>query len=99
MLHDALQTEGIVKFRVELVWKEGDENATSSIFLTSDGRVILQGRAISDEARRALALPTKGDMISVDPTPIHPIKNILQPIRPQPIRSHLKLPPPPLLLS
>jgi len=27
MLHDALQTEGIVKFRVELVWKEGDENA------------------------------------------------------------------------
>ena len=54
MLHDALQTEGIVNFRVELVWKEGDENAASSIFLTSDGRVILQGRAISDEERRAL---------------------------------------------
>ena len=77
MLHDALQAEGIVKFRVELVWKEGDENATSSIFLTSDGRVILQGRAISDEERRALALPTKGDMISVDRNLIHAIKEML----------------------
>jgi hypothetical protein len=37
-----------VKFRVELVW-EDDENAASSIFLTSDGRVILQGRAVSNE--------------------------------------------------
>jgi hypothetical protein len=77
MLHDALQTEGIVKFRVELVWKEGDENAASSIFLTSDGRVILQGRAISDEERWALALPTKGDMISVDRNLIRAIKDML----------------------
>lgn len=77
MLHDALQTEGIVNFRVELVWKEGDENAASSIFLTSDGRVILQGRTISDEERRALALPTKGDMISVDRNLIHAIKAML----------------------
>jgi len=50
---------------------------TSSIFLTSDGRVILQGRAISDEERRALALPTKGDMISVDRNLIHAIKEML----------------------
>jgi hypothetical protein len=65
-----------VKFRVELVW-EDDENAASSIFLTSDGRVILQGRAVSNEERRALALPTQGDMISVDRNLIRAIKEML----------------------
>jgi hypothetical protein len=65
-----------VKFRVELVWQD-DENAASSIFLTSDGRVILQGRAVSDEERRALALPTQGDMISVDRNLIRAIKEML----------------------
>ena len=49
----------------------------SSIFLTSDGRVILQGHAISDEERRALALPTKGAMVSVDRNLIHAIKEML----------------------
>ena len=66
-----------MKFRVELVWKDTEESAGSSIFLTADGRVILQGRAISDEERRALALPTKGDMISVDRNLIHAIKAML----------------------
>ena len=40
-----------VKFRVELVW-QGSEDAASSIFLTSDGRVILQGRRRLGEERR-----------------------------------------------
>ena len=35
-----------LKFRVELVWKD-EKEAASSIYLTADGRVILQGRAIS----------------------------------------------------
>ncbi len=35
-----------MKFRVELVWKEDEENAAASIYLTSDGRVILQGGAL-----------------------------------------------------
>ena len=35
-----------VKFRVELVWKDDDHNAASSLYLTTDGRVIVQGRAI-----------------------------------------------------
>jgi hypothetical protein len=65
-----------VKFRVELVLQE-EENAASSIFLTSDGRVILQGHAISDGERRALALPTQGDMISVDRNLIRAIKEML----------------------
>jgi hypothetical protein len=66
-----------LKFRVELVWKDTDESAASSIFLTSDGRVILQGRAVSHEERCALALPAEGDMISVDRNLIHAIKEML----------------------
>ena len=66
-----------MKFRVELVWKDDDKNAASSIFLTSDGRVILQGRSVSHEERRALALPAEGDMISVDRNLIHAIKEML----------------------
>jgi hypothetical protein len=69
--------ETTVKFRVELIWKDGDENAASSIFLTSDGRVILQGRAVSHEERRALTLPEAGDMISVDRNLIRAIKEML----------------------
>lgn len=67
----------IVKFRVELVWKGAEGNAASSIFLTADGRVILQGRAVSPQERRALALPAEGDMISVDRDLIRAIKEML----------------------
>ena len=65
-----------MKFRVELVWQD-DEHAASSIFLTSDGRVILQGRAVSAQERRELALPLEADMISVDRTLIRAIKDML----------------------
>ena len=50
-----------VNFRVELIWKESDDKDASSIFLTSDGRVILQGRSLSAEERdklRCRATPT-----------------------------------------
>jgi hypothetical protein len=66
-----------VKFRVELVWTDSEERAASSIFLTSDGRVILQGRAVSPQERTALALPADGDMISVDRNLIRAIKDML----------------------
>jgi hypothetical protein len=65
-----------VKFRVELVWTDAD-NAASSIFLTGDGRVILQGRTVSPHERAALALPAEGDMISVDRNLIRAIKDML----------------------
>ena len=65
-----------MKFRVELVWQDEDD-AASSIFLTADGRVILQGRAISPQERQALALPAEGDMISVDRDLIRAIKDML----------------------
>jgi hypothetical protein len=65
-----------LKFRVELVWE--DEGATaSSIYLTSDGRVILQGRAVSEHEREVLSLPKDGAMISVDRNLIRAIKDML----------------------
>ena len=66
-----------VNFRVELIWKESDDKGASSIFLTSDGRVILQGRAVSAKERMELALPPEADMISVDRTLIRAIKDML----------------------
>lgn len=65
-----------LKFRVELVW-EGEEETASSIYLTGDGRVILQGRAISSEERKAMLLPADGEMISVDRALIRAIKEML----------------------
>ena len=65
-----------LKFRVELVW-EGETEAASSIYLTSDGRVILQGLAISPRERETLSLPSDGEMISVDRNLIRAIKEML----------------------
>lgn len=65
-----------LKFRVELVW-EGERETASSIYLTSDGRVILQGRTVSRTERETLALPADGEMISVDRSLIRAIKEML----------------------
>jgi hypothetical protein len=65
-----------LKFRVELVWEDERETA-SSIYLTGDGRVVLQGRAISPQERAAMSLPPEGDMISVDRSLIRAIKEML----------------------
>jgi hypothetical protein len=74
-----------VKFRVELVWEgeaaddvDAAENSESaSIYLTADGRVILQGRTVSRAEREAMALPLDGEMISVDRRLIRAIKEML----------------------
>jgi hypothetical protein len=65
-----------LKFRVELVW-EDEEATASSIYLTSDGRVILQGRAVSEHERQVLSLPKEGAMVSVDRSLIRAIKEML----------------------
>jgi hypothetical protein len=65
-----------LKFRVELVW-EGERETASSIYLTADGRVILQGRAVSSQERQTLSLPPDGEMISVDRNLIRAIKEML----------------------
>jgi hypothetical protein len=66
-----------VNFRVELIWKESGGKEAASIFLTSDGRVILQGRGLSAAEREALALPPEADLISVDRNVIRAIKDML----------------------
>ena len=66
-----------VNFRVELIWKADDDKEASSIFLTSDGRVILRGRGLSAAERDRLALPHDADLISVDRSLIHAIKDML----------------------
>jgi hypothetical protein len=66
-----------VNFRVELVWQGGDAKEASSIFLTADGRVILQGRGLSAQERETLALPREADLISVDRNLIRAIKDML----------------------
>ncbi len=68
-------------FRVELVW-QGDNDADSiaapsSIFLTKDGRVVLQGRAVTAEEREALDLPRDAALVSVDRALIRAIKEML----------------------
>jgi hypothetical protein len=66
-----------VNFRVELIWQGGGGTEASSIFLTSDGRVILQGRALSAGDREKLSLPQDVDLISVDRNLIRAIKAML----------------------
>ena len=66
-----------LNFRVELIWKDSDQREAASIYLTSDGRVILQGRAVSAQERRDLSLPAEADMISVDRKLIRAIKDML----------------------
>jgi len=73
-------TENAVKLRVELVWQgDGGDAARTppSIYLTADGRVILQGAAVSRAEREALALPLDAELISVDRTLIRAIKDML----------------------
>jgi hypothetical protein len=65
-----------LKFRVELVWQD-DKDTASSLYLTGDGRVIVQGRAISAAERAELKLPVDGEMISVDRKVIRAIKEML----------------------
>lgn len=70
-------------FRVELVWQGGDAKDAgeagepSSIYLTKDGRVVLQGRAVSEEERAALDLPRDAALISIDRALIQAIKEML----------------------
>ena len=65
-----------LKFRVELVWQD-EKDTASSIYLTGDGREVLQGRAISKAERDTMSLPASGDMISVDRNLIRAIKEML----------------------
>ena len=64
-------------FRVELVWQDDTQDDVPSIYLTSDGRVILQGKPVSQDERDKLNLPAGADLISVDRRLIQAIKEML----------------------
>jgi hypothetical protein len=64
-------------FRVELVWQDENAEDAPSIYLTSDGRVILQGRSVSPEEREHFKIPPGADLISVDRSLIKAIKEML----------------------
>jgi hypothetical protein len=64
-------------FRVELVWQDEAQDDVPSIYLTSDGRVILQGRSVSSDERDHFKLPPGADLISVDRRLIKAIKEML----------------------
>lgn len=64
-------------FRVELVWQDESQDDAPSIYLTSDGRVLLQGRAVSEDERVHFNVPAGSDLISVDRRLIKAIKEML----------------------
>ena len=64
-------------FRVELVWQDDRGEDAPSIYLTADGRVILQGAALSPQERAKLDLPEGAEAISVDRSLIKAIKEML----------------------
>jgi hypothetical protein len=65
------------QFRVELVWVDKEPASNSSLYLTSDGGVVLQGAMISEVERQRLELPSDGTFIRVDRNLITAIKNML----------------------
>jgi hypothetical protein len=69
-------------FRVELAWQEEGADGQSggersAMFLTKDGRVVLQGQAVTEADRAALDLPKDAALISVDRALIKAIKDML----------------------
>jgi hypothetical protein len=66
-----------VQFRVELNWRDGDADEAPSIFLVTDGSVILQGRTVETKERKELQLPAEGGLISVDRNLIRAIKEMI----------------------
>ena len=64
-------------FRVELVWQDDNQDDVPSIYLTSDGRVLLQGRAVSQDKRVQFGMPPGNALISLDRRVIRAIKELL----------------------
>ena len=69
--------EAVLHFRVELIWQDETQDDVPSIYLTSDGRVLLQGRSVSEDERAHFKVPSGSDLISVDRRLIKAIKEML----------------------
>jgi hypothetical protein len=75
--HDESEEYPPLHLRVELVWQDETEGDAPSIYLTSDGRVLLQGRTVSEDERAHFKIPPGSDLISVDRRLIKAIKEML----------------------
>ena len=73
----ATTVENRMNFRVELIYSDGSDDQGGSIYLTGDGRVLLQGPQLSDDERKALGLPEGTGLISIDRRTIQAIKEML----------------------
>lgn len=66
-----------MKLSVKLVWTDGDGRDSPSIHLCSDGRIILQGAAVSAADRTALGLDASAAHIAVDRAFIEALRELL----------------------
>ena len=66
------------KLKVELVWEENpNAEISSSIYLTSDGEILIEGREVLNEQKDELMIPKNKYLISVDRKLVDAIKNML----------------------
>jgi hypothetical protein len=66
-----------MKLKVELVWEDAAGCASSSIYLISDGRILLEGAPVGDEEREKLSLRKDAGLIAVDRRFIEAVKGLL----------------------
>ncbi|MFD1911870.1 hypothetical protein [Halodurantibacterium flavum] len=66
-----------MKLKVELVWEAEEGVSSPSIYLTSDGQILLEGKPVSETERRTLSLPEDVALISVDRRFIDAVKTLL----------------------
>ena len=66
-----------MKLKVELVWEAEDGTPSPSIYLTSDGQILFQGRPVSEAERQTLSLSETAALISVDRRLVEAVKTLL----------------------
>jgi hypothetical protein len=66
-----------MKLRVELVWQTDGGTASPSIYLTSDGNILLEGMPVGASERDELSLSRDAALIKVDRRFIDAIKTLL----------------------
>ncbi len=65
-----------MKLKVELVWEAEEGQPSSSIYLTSDGKILLSGSPVEQVERETLALGDKA-LIAVDRRFVEAVKTLL----------------------
>jgi hypothetical protein len=66
-----------MKLRVELIWQPEGGKSSPSIYLTSDGNILLEGSPVGASERDELSLSKDAALIKVDRRFIDAIKTLL----------------------